>query len=44
MPLLISIILFVVLTVAVTVIGMKMYVRPKAALDRVVETTFQVHG
>jgi tight adherence protein C len=42
MPLLISIILFGVVTVAVTVIGMKMYVRPKAALDRVVETTFQV--
>jgi tight adherence protein C len=41
-PLTISILLFLVLTVAVTIIGMRMYVRPKAAIDRVVETTYQV--
>lgn len=41
MPLLISIFLFLILTVAVTLIGMKLYVRPKAALDRVVETSYQ---
>jgi tight adherence protein C len=41
MSLLISAGIFVLVVVAFTAIGTKMYVRPKAALDRVVDTTFE---
>lgn len=43
MPLLLSAVIFVVLVLVLTVLGTKVYVRPKAALDRVVENSFEAH-
>ena len=43
MFLLISAGVFVVLVLVMTMLGTKLYVRPKAALDRVVDTTFVSH-
>jgi tight adherence protein C len=39
-PILLSAGIFVVVVLVLTTLGTKLYVRPKAALDRVVETTF----
>ncbi len=41
MPILISAGVFVVVVLLLTALGTKLYVRPKAALDRVVETAFE---
>ena len=41
MSIFISAAIFVLVVVATTAIGLKLYVRPKEALDRVVETTFE---
>jgi tight adherence protein C len=43
MSILISAAIFVVLVLALTAAGTRLYVRPKAALDRVVDTTFDSH-
>jgi len=43
MSILLSAAVFVVLVLLLTAVGTKMYVRPKAALDRVVDTTFEAH-
>ncbi len=43
MSLLISAAIFVVLVLVLTGLGTKLYVRPKAALDRVVDTSFAPH-
>jgi tight adherence protein C len=43
MALLISAAIFVVIVLALTTAGTRMWVRPKAALDRVVDTSFESH-
>src|ERR1017187_8072528 len=43
MSILISAAIFVVLVLGLTAAGTRLYVRPKAALDRVVDTTFDSH-
>ena len=43
MPIILSALVFVVVVLISTAVGLRLYVRPKEALDRVVETTFESH-